>query len=441
MGSRSGVITEVVDTYLPTNSVLASNLRPALPFIVLFLVLILSPALRNRRELTDPLAGVDPPPPPPASTIRSPLLTTGTRIFGLVVAIIVGYYIFFHAAANWLDLAIRAAILATIFLSITVITGMAGEISLCVATFAAIGACTTAQLADKFGVSVLLGLLAGAALAAIIGGLLALPALRLGGIFLSLVTFAFALFFENVLVKFDWVGGGTLPITAPRPTLGFIDFDRSDKLFFILCLVVLAVMCVIVIAVREGTTGRVLDALRGSEVAATSIGISSTRARIIVFALSAGIAGIGGGLLAMYERAVNYNPNFVSFQSLFFVVLVVSLGCRTVEGAIQAAVGFAVFQTVILNQVVPWIVNHVQPWYHMGLPPATLAIILLSLGAFTFAKHPEGVLEFNKSKSLDAIQRRIDKRNARRHKADGAPPDLTDSPREPLTPAPAGGKS
>ncbi|MFM8973338.1 MAG: ABC transporter permease subunit, partial [Actinomycetota bacterium] len=143
------------------------------------------------------------------------------------------------------------------------------------------------------------------------------------------------------------------------------------------------------------------------ETAAVSIGISATRARIVVFALSAAIAGIGGALLGIYERAVNYNPNFVSFQSLFFVVLVVSLGCRTVEGAIQAAIGFVAFQKVILEQVVPWVVNHVQPWYHMGTPPATLAIILLSLGAFTYAKHPEGVLEFQKRRSLDRVEARL----------------------------------
>ena len=114
-------------------------------------------------------------------------------------------------------------------------------------------------------------------------------------------------------------------------------------------------------AIREGTTGRVLAALGGSEPAAASIGISSTRARITALALAAGIAAIGGGMLAMFEGAVNYNPDFVYFQGLFWVVLVVSLGSRTVEGAIQAAIGFAAFQIVILNQVVPWIVNHGSP--------------------------------------------------------------------------------
>jgi branched-chain amino acid transport system permease protein len=440
-GLALGVIGEVVDSYLPTNSLLASNLRPALPFIVLFLVLILSPALRNRRQLADPLAGVDPPPPALAASLRSPFLTKATRVFGVVVALGVAYYLFFHAAENWVTLAIQAVILATIFLSITVITGMAGEISLCVATLAAIGACTTAQLATRFDVAVMFAMVVGALVAAVVGAMLAIPALRLGGIFLSLATFAFALFFDSVLVKFDWVGGGALPEPAPRPTFGSIDFDASERSFLLLCLVVLVIVSVIVIAVREGTTGRVLDALRGSEVAATSIGISATRARIVVFSLSAAIAAIGGGMMAMNEKAANINPNFVPFQSLVFVVLVVSLGSRTVEGAIQAAIGYSVFQIVILNQSLPWLVNNVQPWYHMGPPPQTLAIILLSIGAFTYAKHPEGVLEFNKRRSLDRVQRAIDRYKGR-GKHDGVG-ELSDAPDDPLvpTPAPAAGSS
>ncbi|MDQ1455761.1 MAG: hypothetical protein QOH28_1381, partial [Actinomycetota bacterium] len=198
------------------------------------------------------------------------------------------------------------------------------------------------------------------------------------------------------------------------------------------------VISVLVLAVRSGTTGRYLDALRGSETAAASIGINAARARITTFALAAAIAGVGGGLLAMYERATNYDPNFVYFQGLIWVVLVVSLGSRSVEGAIQAAAGFFVFQAVIINQVVPWLVNNLQPWYHMGQPPQTLAIILLSLGAFTYAKHPEGILEFNKRKSLEAIQRLIDRRSSKGGftSADG---DVVDGPEAVGLPAAAGG--
>src|SRR5258705_10444200 len=104
---------------MPPSGVLATNRPRAFQFIVLCLVLILSPALRNRRQATDPLAGVDPPPPPLAASLRSPFLTNGTRVFGALVATGVGYYLFFHAAANWVTLAIQAVILATIFLSIT----------------------------------------------------------------------------------------------------------------------------------------------------------------------------------------------------------------------------------------------------------------------------------------------------------------------------------
>jgi branched-chain amino acid transport system permease protein len=411
-GLGLGVIQQLLDRYLPTGSVLASNIRPALPFIALFLVLIFSPALRGRTELADPLAGVDPPPPAPASSTRNPLLTRLTRVFAVVFLGSVLYYLFFHSSSQWLDIGIRATILSIIFLSIVVITGLAGQISLCQATFAGIGACATAQLATRFGMSVLVAMVIGAALSALVGVLLAIPALRLGGIFLSLATFAFALFFDNVMQRFDWVGGGVVPEAAPRPTIGTIDLDQSDKWFFVLCLVVLVIMSLVVIAVRNGTTGRYLDALRGSETAAASIGISATRARITVFALSAGIAGVGGGLLAMYERATNYDPNFVYVQGLIWVVLVVSLSSRTVEGAIQAAAGFLVFQAVILNEVVPWITNNSQPWYHMSQPPQTLAIILLSLGAFTYARHPEGILEYNKRRSLDFIQRRITRDDA-----------------------------
>jgi branched-chain amino acid transport system permease protein len=437
-GLGLGVLQQILDRYLPTNSILASNIRPALPFIALFLVLIFSPALRNRRELVDPLAAVDPPPPALAATIRSPALTKGTRIFGVVVGLIAGYYIFFVGSGQWLDVAIRATILAIIFLSITVITGMAGQISLCQATFAGIGACATAQLATRFGMSVLVAMVIAAALSALIGALLAIPALRLGGIFLSLATFAFALFFDNVMARFDWVGGGVVPEEAPRPTIGFINFDQSDKAFLVLCLLILVIISVLVLAVRSGTTGRYLDALRGSETAAASIGINAARARITTFALAAAIAGAGGGLLAIYERATNYDPNFVYFQGLIWVVLVVSLGSRSVEGAIQAAAGFFVFQAVILNQVVPWLVNHVQPWYSMAEPPQTLAIILLSLGAFTYAKHPEGILEFSKRKSLEAIQRRIDRRSPKGGftSAEG---DTLDGPDTVGLPAAAGG--
>ena len=163
---------------------------------------------------------------------------------------------------------------------------------------------------------------------------------------------------------------------------------------------------ILVIWVRDGTTGRYLDAMRGSEVAASSIGINLPRARVVAFALSAAIAGLGGGLLASYThsaRASNLQAHFAPELGLVFVVLVVTLGSRTVEGAIQAAAGFVFFEAVVLPTWIPWIVN-LQPWYHMGSLPVGLQPILFGLGALTYAKHPEGILEFQKRRSYERMQ-------------------------------------
>jgi branched-chain amino acid transport system permease protein len=412
-GLGLGVLQQILSIYLPTNSILAPHLRPSLPFVVLFVILIVSPGLRNRRDLADPLAGVAPPPPQPIARERSRELTLGLRGWWTVVLGLLGYYIFFHANPSWVQATQQAVIFSIIFASIVVITGMAGEISLCQATFAGIGGFVTFQLSTSQGMSVLVAILVGAIVAAAVGALLAFPVLRLGGIYLSLATLAFALFFENVMVKFGWVGGSPSPPPILRPQIGSIDF-ANEKSFLVLCIVVMLVVALLLNLVRNGTTGRTLAAIRGSEVASASIGINPTRARIVAFALSAGIAGLGGGLLATCNTQVNFQSNYATELGLVWIVLVVSLGSRTFEGSLQAAASFIFFPIVVLQEAGPWIVDHVQPWYHLTSLPLGLQPILFGLGALTYAKHPEGLLEFNTRKSLVKTQERIDKFKAKR---------------------------
>jgi branched-subunit amino acid ABC-type transport system permease component len=471
-GLLLGVVAQVIAIELPTNSILATNLRPSLPFVALFLVLVFSPSLRNRREATDPLAAVDPPPPALVSIERSDSLTAMTRTFGILVGLGFFYWLFFHANVIWIYRTQYAVIFAVIFLSITVITGMAGEISLCQATFAGIGALATAQFAHELGMSVLVGMLLAGCIAAAVGAMVALPALRLGGIFLSLATFAFALFFDSVMVKFTWVSGGNgiTPLATPRPLIGPIDF-ASEKSFLVLCIVILAIAGLLVVWVRGGTTGRFLDALRGSEVGAASVGVNPTRWRITAFALSAALAGVGGGLLAMREQSASYGTFFVAQFGLVWVVIVVSLGARTVEGAIQAAAGFIFFQRVVLEAWIPWLYDNALPFVvlaiaaivalvlatrHLVIPaavtglvgivfcvaylvadpgwtlrevPTGLATVFFGLGAVTYARHPEGVLEHNKRASLARVQRWIDRYKARRDATgpEARPPDVPES--------------
>lgn len=212
-GLGLGLLIAVFETFLPRWSDalpwlnnLRENVSPAMPFVVLFGVLVLWPAIRRSRAASDPLSGVDPPPPAPAALTRSHGLTVATRAFAVVFLAVTGLVVFLRADASWMFLVTQAVILSLVFLSITVITGLAGEVSLCQGTFAAIGGFATFQLADQLGLSVLVGALAGAAIAAVVGALLSLPVLRLGGVWLSIATLAFAYFFDSVMVKFSWVG-------------------------------------------------------------------------------------------------------------------------------------------------------------------------------------------------------------------------------------------
>jgi ABC-type branched-subunit amino acid transport system permease subunit len=154
-----------------------------------------------------------------------------------------------------------------------------------------------------------------------------------------------------------------------------------------------------VIFVRRGTTGHYLDALRGSETAAQSIGINPAKAKIIAFALSAGIAGLGGGLLSMKTGISNPKVDFAYIFGLVFVVIVVSTAARTVEGAINAGIGFV---------LLPYILSE---W--LGLS-SSWALILFGFGAIQYARHPEGTLENGKRTSTAFFQRQFDRIAARR---------------------------
>lgn len=391
-GLLLGILQGILAGYLPLNSVLATGLRPSLPFVALFLLLIFWPGLRRKRELTDPLAGVDPPPPGLAAELRGRGLTIAVRSLGVVVVLAGMGVALFALDSFWVLIVTEAVVFGVIFLSITVITGMAGQISLCQAAFAAVGGFTTSQLVHNAGMPVLLTAAIGTIFAAVVGALLAIPVLRLSGIYLALATLAFALMFDSIFVPLKWVGGGLLPPTVPRPS-----FLAGDHAFFLFSVAVLVVAGTVVILVRRGVSGKFLQALHGSETASASLGINATRSRIVAFALSAGIAGLGGSLLAMLQGQANYAANFTPFAGLFWLVLVVTIGCQTVEGAVQAGLAFALLP---------------QLFQQLGIP-LEYQYILFGLGALTYARNPEGILEAAKRKQLVAVQRALDRRRRR----------------------------
>ncbi len=418
-GILLGVLQAILAGKLPTDSILANGLRPALPFVVLFALLLFWPGLRSARDAADPLAGVDPPPPPAAASIRTRFLTVGTRAFAVTVSAIGLLLGWFVLDSFWLGLVTSGVILGVIMLSITVITGMGGMISLCQATFAAIGAFTTARVVDSLGMSVIVAIFVGAVVAAAVGGLLALPVLRLEGVYLALATLAFALMFQSVMVPLDWVSGGTTPLRVPRPVIGPVDL-AENRAFFVLAAALLALAGALVYVVKRGTTGRFLDALRGSEYAAASVGISATRAKVIAFSLSAGIAGLGGGLLACFYGAANYDQSFNFFYGLVWVVLVVTAGARSVQAAVISGLGFFLIPEFLqrlfeipgryvadhpdLPAAVEAVLRTIKPEYSLGV-----AFILFGFGALTYAKHPEGIIEVQTRAALRKVMGALDR--------------------------------
>lgn len=421
-GLGMGIVIALFNTYLPRWSddyawlaTIQSNLTPSMPFVLLFGVLVFWPAIRRSRDAVDPLAGVDPPPPALTAIVRSPELTRMTRTAGVTFLAAMSVLAFFVVDDRWVFHITTAVIMSILFCSIVVFTGMAGQLSLCQATFGAIGGFSVFQIADRWGTSVLLAALIGGLVAAAAGALLSLPVLRLGGVWLAIATLAFAFFFDAVMVKFSWVGGGDTSLLqgtrVPRPAIGSIDFT-APRSWLIVCIVVLVLVGVLVINVREGKLGRSLRALRGSEVAAQSIGIDPARGRVLAFALSAFIAGLGGGLLAIHRQNVDYGTSFTPFVGLFWLVIVVTIGARTVEGAIQAGAGFVLFEEFVLRKFIPWITD-LAPLVPEVEVSGGWRFVLFGLSAIQYSKHPEGLLEYGKRKSLARQQARIDRRRAR----------------------------
>jgi len=371
---------------------LQTGVRPALPFLALFLALIFLPAVKGRREVTDPLSGVDPPPPAMAHEYKDAQTARLTKmIFPVFIAAFV-VVVCFLLSDLWVFRITDALTLAVAFLSITVFTGLGGQVSLGQAAFAGIGGYTVANLAAENHWPVLLALVAGIAIAAVVGALLAVPALRLGGIFLTLATLAFGLMADNIVFSARAVAGGAPGIDVARPSfLNGNSLLGRDQMWFLFVFACFGLVGFLVIFIRNGTIGRFFAGLRGSETAAAAIGINGTRQRILLFALSAGIAGLGGGLIALQAGHVD-SLTFPALFGVAWIVLVVSLGSRTVDGALNAALGFVIFQ---------WLLGD---YFKMD---ASIALIGFGFGAITYARHPEGIVEFRTRESLLARRKAV----------------------------------
>jgi branched-chain amino acid transport system permease protein len=327
---------------------------PVLPMVFLFAALVLLPANRLRAGA---VLGSSVPTVP---SLRQSLAWGGALLVGVLAL---------APVLSTTNLAIggRAFTLAITLLSLVLLTGYAGLVSLCQLAFVGLGAFAM----GSWGGGSVLGLAAAVLLAAGAGALVALPTLRLRGLYLALATFAFANALDRVF--FDRAFGDNDSLPVPRLELPLVPTE-SDQAFFVLTAVVFVACAVGVLAVRRGRWGRQLTALNDSPAACATLGLNTTWTKLVVFSAAAGLAGLSGALFGGLRGSVSPS-DFVALSSLVLLLSLRIGGINTVTGALVGASFVALTPT--LQAEVP------------SVPQLTF--LLTGLAAVSIGRDPDGI--------------------------------------------------
>lgn len=220
-----------------------------------------------------------------------------------------------------------------VMLSLVLLTGYGGIVSLGQFTFAGVGAIAYCKLEQPN----LFGLLIAVLIAAAVGALVAFPVLRLTGLYLALATLAFAQLMEKLIFQQSFAFEFSNLLDAERLSILGKSFDSNED-YVILMGVFFLVTAIAVLAVRRGRLGRILIAMRDSQAACGTLGLDQRWFRVGLFAASAGIAGLGGALFAGLRESVGA-ADFLYFQSLLLLLFAVVFGVTSVTGATLGAFG------------------------------------------------------------------------------------------------------
>ncbi|TDC96075.1 ATP-binding cassette domain-containing protein [Nonomuraea deserti] len=343
-----------------------TGLRTAVPVILLFAGLVL---LNRSRERVAGSEAEDAPPPPDHLAGLPPWRRRLPWALGL--AALVAFT--FTGPDYYVGVAAQGLVLALIFCSFVVVTGIGGMVNLAQAAFASMAALTCGWAFTSglpFAVAILLGVLAAAA----VGMLVALPALRLGGRVLTLATLAMALLADQVLFQVDAFSNGTIGWSLPA--LGFGFADTSDpRVRVVVLLLLIGAVALLVRNLERSASGRAILAVRSAPAAAATSGLSGPRTKITLFVLASAIAGLGGVLYAISKGSITATdlPAFAGFVWLAVVVL---QGVRRIGGAVLGGL----VAVVVPELLATWDVSA-----HVGA-------ILFGAGGMILARHPDGVL-------------------------------------------------
>lgn len=257
------------------------------------------------------------------------------RQFFAILLLGIGFLIVFRETGptNYqIGLLMRCMILMIVAIGLNVLIGHAGLVSLGQAALYGLGAYVAAWLAVKQGVSFLPAVIAGIAVTAVFGAILAYPTVRVRGVYLAVITIAFGLVFQNILVEWLSVTGGTQGLIGiPRGSVFGLQLTRP--IYFWVIAGCLIVAFIIQYNVIYSHYGRAMRATAQSENAARAIGINVAGTRTLAFVLSAAFAGLAGGLYTFLNLFVNYET-FTFFHSISFLLMVILGGTGTLAGPI-----------------------------------------------------------------------------------------------------------
>lgn len=220
-------------------------------------------------------------------------------------------------------------------LGLMLLAGYTGQLSLGHAAFLGVGAYAQAVLTNA-GLPFPLAMVCAAFLAAAVGVVVGLPALRLKGIYLGIATLAFGFIVEEVLARWESVTGGNAGLFVDVPVLLGWELESSES-FYLLCLLVAVLSTLGVLNLLRAPTGRAFVAIRDSEISAQSMGIHLARYKTLAFALSAALAGLAGALYAHKLQFLSPDQ-FSIMQSIDLLLLVVIGGLGSVHGAFLGAI-------------------------------------------------------------------------------------------------------
>ncbi|MGW7074344.1 ABC transporter permease subunit [Streptomyces sp. NPDC054866] len=341
-----------------------TGFRTAVPFLILFAGLL----LMTRRQRTAGMAAVDAPPIDYLAG-RSWVRRWGPWTVGGVLLALSFYTV---TTPFWSGILAQGLAISLVFISFTVVTGLGAMVSLAQATFVT-GAALVAGLLMSHGWPFIAAALVGTCGAAVLGALVALPALRLGGRSLALATLALAFLADQVLFQMGWLRNGDTGWEIPRAVFGPVDLS-DDRAMGVAMVVLVAVAVAALSALRGSATGRAMLAVRSAPAAAMASGVSVVRTKLLLFTLSAGLAGFGGVMYASFNTRITAT-DFTAMTGLVWLAVVVAAGVRRPQFAVVAGLVFA----IVPHLVADYVTESVQ-----------LPVILFGLAGLALANDPDG---------------------------------------------------